>query len=164
MVAIQPFVSACFLLSLCHCINNCHFALRLAVGFRPGFTSLWFLSDHEFWLFLLGMSLQTHGPSISASFPGMVFLKPDPSCHCLIILGLADVQCDTHTMAVATIHTGRIRAMSPGTPYLIYSLPDIAIGRFWSTKIIPAKSRLTSAHVGGASADGAVNLYNKIRV
>jgi hypothetical protein len=60
MVAIQPFVSACFLLSMCHCINNCHFALHLAVGLRTGFTSLWFLSDHEFWLFLLGISLRTH--------------------------------------------------------------------------------------------------------
>jgi hypothetical protein len=59
-VAIQPFVSARFLLSLCHCIDNCHFALRLAVGLRPSFTSLWFLSDHEFWLFLLGISLRTH--------------------------------------------------------------------------------------------------------
>jgi hypothetical protein len=61
MVAIQPFVSAHFLLSLCYCIDNCHFALRLTIGLRPGFTSLWFLSDHEFWLFLLGISLQTHG-------------------------------------------------------------------------------------------------------
>ena len=60
-VAIQPFVSAHFPLSLCHCIDNSHFALSLAVGFHPSFTSLWFLSDHEFWLFLLGISLRTHG-------------------------------------------------------------------------------------------------------
>jgi hypothetical protein len=61
-VAIQPlFVSTRFLLSLCHCTDNSHFALRLAVGFRPCFTSLWFLSDHKFWLFLLGISLRTHG-------------------------------------------------------------------------------------------------------
>jgi hypothetical protein len=67
-------------------------------------------------------------------------------------------------MAVATIHTGRIHAKSPSTPYLLYSLLDIVIGRFQSTKIIPAKSRLTSVHVGGASAASAVNLYNKICV
>jgi hypothetical protein len=41
-VAIQPFISAHFLLSLCHCINNSHFALSLAIGFHPSFTSLRF--------------------------------------------------------------------------------------------------------------------------
>jgi hypothetical protein len=42
---------------------HCHFVLHLAVGLRPGFTSLWFLLDHEFWLFLLGISLWTHRDS-----------------------------------------------------------------------------------------------------
>jgi hypothetical protein len=67
-------------------------------------------------------------------------------------------------MAFATIHTGCIRAMSPSTPYLIYTLLDIVIGRFWSTRMIPAKSHLTSARVSKASAAGAVNLYDKIHV
>jgi hypothetical protein len=41
MVAIQPLISACFLLSLRHCIDNCHFELRLAIT----------VSQHNFTVF-----------------------------------------------------------------------------------------------------------------
>jgi len=81
--------------------------------------------------------------------------KPFPSCHCLIIAARSRWCAMCHTQwPFATTHTGHMLTMSPGTPYLIYTLLDIVIGRFLSTRMIPAKSRLTSTR----------NLYNKIHI